>query len=263
MKWLRYEADDSARYGVLDGDAIKEVAGTPFDEYKFTGRAHALKAVRLLVPCQPSTFYAAGVNYETHIRSTSAALGKPFVMPRPIDIVGYRAINALSAYGEPIVIPSDSSGKVQYEGELVAVIGKKTRKVSEVDALSHVLGYTIGNDVSERSWQKIDRTFIRSKNCDTFKPMGPWIETDVDLGRLQTVVRLNGKEVSRFATNKMICGVAKAISTISRYVTLYPGDVLWMGTDDPTLDMVAGDSVEIEITGIGVLRNPVVNEARD
>jgi 2-keto-4-pentenoate hydratase/2-oxohepta-3-ene-1,7-dioic acid hydratase in catechol pathway len=123
-----------------------------------------------------------------------------------------------------------------------------------------VLGYTIGNDVSERTWQRNDRTFWRAKNSDTFKPMGPWIETDVDLDALVTIVRLNGREVSRFRTNEMIFGVAEYISTMSRCLTLYPGDVVWMGTDDPTLDMVAGDVVEIEIDGIGTLRNPVVAE---
>ena len=126
------------------------------------------------------------------------------------------------------------------------------------DALSCVFGYAVGNDVSERTWQKSDRTFWRAKNSDTFKPMGPWIETNVDLDSMVTTVRLNNVEVSRFKTNDMIFGVAEYISVITRYVTLYPGDVIWMGTDDPTLDMVPGDEVEISIEGIGTLRNPVV-----
>ncbi len=147
---------------------------------------------------------------------------------------------------------------MQYEGELVAVIGKTAKGLSESEALSCVFGYTIGNDVSERTWQRGDRTLWRAKNSDTFKPMGPWIETDVDLESLITRVRLNGKQVSEFKTNNMIFGVARYISEITKFITLHPGDVLWMGTEAPTLDMKAGDVVEIEIDQIGTLRNPVV-----
>ncbi len=154
----------------------------------------------------------------------------------------------------------DSSGKIQYEGELVAVIGKKAKHLSESEALSCILGYTIGNDISERSWQASDRTLWRAKNTDTFKPMGPWIETDVDLAALVTKVRLNGKQVAQFNTNEMVFGVATYISAMTQYLTLYPGDVVWMGTDSPNLDMVAGDTVAIEITGIGTLTNPVIAE---
>src|SRR5690606_9744836 len=110
------------------------------------------------------------------------------------------------------------------------------------------------------TWQRADRTLWRAKNADTFKPMGPWIETGVDLEALTTTVRLNGKEVSRFKTNDMIFGVAATIAAITRYITLYPGDIVWMGTDEPTLDMVPGDTVEVEIDGIGILRNPIVAE---
>jgi 2-keto-4-pentenoate hydratase/2-oxohepta-3-ene-1,7-dioic acid hydratase in catechol pathway len=138
------------------------------------------------------------------------------------------------------------------------VIGKRARNLTEAEALSCVLGYSIGNDVSERAWQKSDRTLWRAKNADTFKPMGPWIETSVDLDRLETRVRVNGRETTRFATNAMIFGVATYIATISRYITLHPGDVLWMGTDGTSPDLVAGDTVEVEITGIGTLRNSFV-----
>ena len=121
-----------------------------------------------------------------------------------------------------------------------------------------MLGYTIGNDVSERSWQKSDRTLWRAKNTDTFKPMGPWIETDVDLDALETIVRVNGAETTRFRTNAMLFGVAKFISTMSRYLTLHPGDVLWMGTDGKSPNLKHGDTCDVEITGIGVLSNPFV-----
>jgi 2-keto-4-pentenoate hydratase/2-oxohepta-3-ene-1,7-dioic acid hydratase in catechol pathway len=172
--------------------------------------------------------------------------------------VNYRASNALIGAGEAIVIPADSSGRVAFEGELVVVIGRRAKRLSRENALDCVFGYTIGNDVSERTWQRSDRTFWRAKNCDTFKPMGPWIETDVELGAMETRIRLNGREASRFRTGDMLFGVADYLCEMSRYLTLHPGDVLWMGTEDPSLEMVPGDTVEVAITGIGALANPVI-----
>jgi 2-keto-4-pentenoate hydratase/2-oxohepta-3-ene-1,7-dioic acid hydratase in catechol pathway len=207
----------------------------------------------------PPTFYAVGFNYTDHIKKVAARTGQPPDIPKQPG-VGYRANNGLIAHGEPIVIPRDATDAVQYEGELVVVIGKRAKHLSEAEALSCVLGYTIGNDVSERSWQKSDRTLWRAKNTDTFKPMGPWIETDVDLDKLETRVRVNGTETLRFATNAMLFGVERYISTITRYITLHPGDVIWMGTDGSSPNLKAGDVVDIEITGIGALSNPLVAE---
>ena len=159
-----------------------------------------------------------------------------------------------------MVIPRDAR-TVHYEGELAAVIGRKARGLDEAEALGCVLGYTIGNDVSERDWQKADGTLWRAKNSDTFKPMGPWIETDVDLDALETRVRVNGAETTRFRTNDMIFGVARYIAAITQYITLHPGDILWMGTDGTSPELTPGDEVEIDIAGIGTLRNPFVAEA--
>ena len=261
MRWVRYERDGGPRFGMVEGERVIEVSGDPFSAHAPTGRSLALASLRLLPPVIPPTFYAAGVNYRRHLQSAAAKRGEPYTAPTQSHI-GYRAANALIGDGEAIEIPADSCGRVQFEGELVAVIGRKARHLSERDALSCVFGYTIGNDVSEREWQRADRTMWRAKNADTFKPMGPWIETDVDLASMTTTVRLNGAVVSTFDTNDMVFGVAATISEITRYITLYPGDVIWMGTDDPTLDMVAGDTVKVEISGIGVLRNPVVAATR-
>ena len=129
------------------------------------------------------------------------------------------------------------------------------------DSLDYVLGYTVGNDVSERTWQASDRTLWRAKNTDTFKPMGPWIETDATLDDMVTTVRLNGKETISFETNDMIFGVEKYISEITRYLTLHPGDVIWMGTDGTSKDMKNGDTCEIEISGVGTLSNPVIKDS--
>jgi 2-keto-4-pentenoate hydratase/2-oxohepta-3-ene-1,7-dioic acid hydratase in catechol pathway len=260
MRWIRYSHQGRTSYGILEGDRIAEVSGDPFAGYERTKVMRDMKSVKMEVPVVPPTFYCVGLNYAEHIREVAAKHGIKANLPERPD-VGYRAVNALIAHEEPVVIPRDAT-KVQYEGELVVVIGKKAKHLSEAEALSCVLGYTIGNDVSERVWQKSDRTLWRAKNTDTFKPMGPWIETQVDLDALQTVVRRNGKETLRFRTNDMIFGVAKYISTMSRYLTLYPGDMIWMGTDGSSPDLVAGDVVEVEISGIGTLRNPFVAESR-
>jgi 2-keto-4-pentenoate hydratase/2-oxohepta-3-ene-1,7-dioic acid hydratase in catechol pathway len=260
MRWLRYSVDGTVSYGLVEGDTVEEVSGTPFDHYRRTSRRRSLGSVKIEVPVVPGNFYAAGLNYVEHVGHIPAILGRPEALPKKPDI-GYRAASALIAHGEPIVLPRDATAKVQYEGELVAVIGKKAKHLSESDALSCVLGYTIGNDVSERTWQAGDRTFWRSKNTDTFKPMGPWIETDVDLDSLTTTVRVNGETKTHFRTNNMLFGVARYISVVSQYVTLHPGDVMWMGTDGLPTNIKGTDTVEIEISGVGTLRNPVIQES--
>ena len=254
MRWIRFEHGGNASYGIVTDATVEEVSGSPFAGYEKTGKQHALDDLKVLVPVVPPTYYAAGLNYVEHIRSVAAAEGKEPRIPEKPD-VGYRAPNALIAHEEPIIIPKDAGEKVHYEAELVAVIGKKAKHLSEADALSCVLGYTIGNDVSERGWQAGDRTLWRAKNTDTFAPMGPWIETEVDLDALRTTVRVNGEETIEFPTNDMLFGVATYISAITRYITLHPGDVLWMGTEGASANMKAGDVCEIEISGIGTLRN--------
>lgn len=259
MRWIRYTAGDSTAYGLLDGETITEVKGDPFDGYETTATTHALGDVKIELPVIPKTFYAVGFNYPEHVREIAAKQGVEPNLPKQPD-VGYRANNSLIAHDETIVIPKVATDKVQYEGELVVVIGREAKHLSEGEALSCVLGYTIGNDVSERSWQASDRTLWRAKNTDTFAPMGPWIETDVVLDDLVTTVRRNGEEDIRFRTNAMLFGVEQYISTISQVCTLYPGDVIWMGTDGAAPDLVDGDVIEVEISGIGTLRNRVVRE---
>jgi 2-keto-4-pentenoate hydratase/2-oxohepta-3-ene-1,7-dioic acid hydratase in catechol pathway len=254
MRWIRFSQQGRTAYGILEGDRVSEVAGDPFVGYEPTTRIHDLSDVKIQIPVEPPTFYCVGLNYAEHIKEAAAKLGIAPDLPKQPD-VGYRAINALIAHEEPVIMPPDAR-KVQYEGELAVVIGKRVKNVSEAEALSCVLGYTIGNDVSDRIWQKSDRTLWRAKNTDTFKPMGPWIETEVDLDDLETVVRVNGAETTRFRTNAMLFGVATYIATMSRYVTLRPGDVIWMGTDGTSPDLKTGDMVEVEISGIGTLRNP-------
>jgi len=259
MRWIRYQYGGATSYGIVEGDQVEGVSGNPFDGHRATGNRLPLSAVKIGVPFVPRTFYAAGINYEEHVREAAALLGNEPNLPTRAD-VGYRANNALIAHGEPIIIPADATERVQYEGELVVVIGKQAKHLSEDAAFSCILGYTIGNDVSERTWQANDRTLWRAKNTDTFKPMGPWIETEANPKDMQTTVRLNGELASQFATNSMIFGIAHYIAEMTKYLTLYPGDMIWMGTDGATQNMKAGDTVDVEITGIGTLSNPLIGE---
>jgi 2-keto-4-pentenoate hydratase/2-oxohepta-3-ene-1,7-dioic acid hydratase in catechol pathway len=259
MKWCRFQAGDRCAYGIIEGDSVAEVTGSPFEAHARTSTKVPLSRVKLLVPVIPPTFYAAGVNYREHVTEMAQRRGEKPKFPPQAD-VGYRASNALVATDEPIVIPKDATDEVQYEGELVVVIGKRCKRVSEADALDCVFGYTIGNDVSERVWQRNDRTLWRGKNTDTFKPMGPWIVTGLDPDVLRVTIRVNGQEMFSYAIKDAIFGVRQFISRMSQYLTLHPGDVLWMGTDGATENIKDGDVVEIEIPGIGVLRNPVVRE---
>lgn len=258
MKYGRFEQQGRIFYGIVEADQVIELDGSPFATYFSTGRTHALTAVKTLIPCEPPNFYCAGINYLAHIEWSNQRKGTHTRPPQQADI-GYRAQSALSPTGAPIVIPLDAPGPVQYEGELVAVIGKRAKFLSEGNALSCVLGYTLGNDVSDRTWQASDRTLWRAKNCDTWKPMGPFIETSLDPMNVEIITRLDGREVSRYSTGKMIFSLQHFIARITQYITLLPGDVIWTGVDNATVpDLEEGMVCEIAQEKIGVLSNPVV-----
>jgi 2-keto-4-pentenoate hydratase/2-oxohepta-3-ene-1,7-dioic acid hydratase in catechol pathway len=262
MIWCRFEeAGDragearSAVYGLVEDDWVIPVSGPPFGGYEKSGRRLRMDNLRLLPPVIPSTFFCAGLNYRGHAQR--AAYGGHQVPSRPE--VGYRANNALTGHLSPIVRPADCDEPLVAEGELVAVIGKTVRHATPAEAKDAVFGWTIGNDVSARGWQRSDRTFWRCKNSDTFKPMGPYIVTSADPLSATTTVRVDGAVQASFRTGDMLFGPYEYISAISRYITLSPGDVLWLGTDE-TATVVPGQVVEITIDGIGTLTNPVVEE---
>jgi len=256
MKWCRFTAEGSTAFGIIDGDTIAEVSGSPFDSHTSTSKTHKLDAVRLEVPVVPPTFYAAGINYPEHVTWAAQMRGQEPNLPQKAD-VGYRAVNALVPDGHDIIVPADATEELQYEGELVVVIGEKCRNVSEAEALDYVFGYTIGNDVSERAWQRGDRTMWRAKNTDTFKPMGPWIVTGLNPDDLHVTIRLEGRVVGEYDVATALFGVRTYISEMSKYLTLVPGDILWMGTEGATENMQDGEVCEIEISQIGTLTNKV------
>jgi 2-keto-4-pentenoate hydratase/2-oxohepta-3-ene-1,7-dioic acid hydratase in catechol pathway len=259
MQWCRYQAGAHVSYGIVEDDKITEVAGSPFTEHQVTGTRHPLGKVKLLPPVIPPMLYAAGPNYRGHVEGMAKRRGAtPQYPTRPEP--NFRSVHALIGHDEKIVVPKDCSGAVQPEGQLAVVIGKKARNVSKDEALACVFGYSIGNDVSQRVWQRDDRTMFRGKNCDTFKPFGPWIVTGLDPTAFRIVVRHNGTVWEDFSSADQIWDTATWIQELSRYATLHPGDVLWMGTEGADGDMVPGDVIEVEISGIGILRNSVVAE---
>jgi 2-keto-4-pentenoate hydratase/2-oxohepta-3-ene-1,7-dioic acid hydratase in catechol pathway len=251
MKFIKIQKGDRRVHAVLDGDTVEVITASPQNPWKTTGEKFKLSEGKLLAPIEhPGKMLALALNYGSHLHGAQ----RPS-RPEPF----YKNYNSIIGPEVPIVLPKDA-GKVDMEAELVAVIGKEAKNVSESDALKHVLGYTCGNDVSAREWQSgptADKQWWRAKSADTFGPIGPAIATDLEPQSLTILGRVNGKEGQRCNTAEMIFGVRQAISFISRYVTLNPGDMLWTGTSGSTPQLKAGDVVEIEISGIGVLRNPV------
>jgi 2-keto-4-pentenoate hydratase/2-oxohepta-3-ene-1,7-dioic acid hydratase in catechol pathway len=263
VKWCRVRNQEKTFFGLLEGDDLVEVDGSPFAAYKVTSRRHLVSSVRILVPVIPQTFYSADLNYQSHASWTSGyEVDGKILQNSPIPPekphFGYRSPSALIPTGENIVVPGDYVGEVHYEGELVAVIGKKAKGLSASEALGSVLGFTLGNDLSARSWQQSDRSLWRAKNSDTFKPMGPVIATGLDPMALKMTVLINGKVVSEWSTSEMAFGPSQLIALLTRYVTVNPGDVLWLGTAKATLPpLQEGDVVDISCPNIGVLRNTV------
>ncbi len=258
MIWCRFDDFGRARYGLVEGDTVVPVTGDPFTGHEpHPAEAHPVDGLRWLPPVMPSTFFCAGLNYKGH--AERAAYGGHEVPTRPE--IGYRANNALTGHLEPIVRPADCHEPLVAEGELVAVIGATVpRRCTRAEAERAVLGWTIGNDVSARGWQRTDRSFWRCKNSDTFKPMGPYLVTGADPLAATTTVRLDGEVRASFPTGDMLFDPYDFIGAMSRYITLRPGDVVWMGTDE-TATMVPGQVVQISIDGLGTLTNPVTEEA--
>ncbi|MEW4566239.1 fumarylacetoacetate hydrolase family protein [Tautonia sp. JC769] len=257
-RYLRFQVGETTSYGILEGDRVRALDGDLFGSFSKTDRTYALDEVQVLIPTEPTQVLALAGNYRSHLGDEE--IPPLFRIPQPF----YKSPSSLVADGEPIVIPKDSPGPVHFEAELVVVIGKTTRKVSEEEALDHVFGVTCGNDVSERYWQNDpeakDVQWWRAKGADTFGPVGPYIATGLDPDDLLMTLRLNGEVKQQERTDHLIHDVATMVSYISRYVTLQPGDLIFTGTPGETSAIEPGDVVEVELEGVGVLRNPVAAE---
>ena len=251
-RYVRYELAGKTSYGILEGEAVRELSGDLFASPKPTGKASKLADVKLLAPCTPSKVIAVGLNYQTHLGVRAAAAYPGLFAKMPTSIIATEA---------SIVYPSDATN-LHYEGEMVVVIGKRASNVSAADAAGYVFGITAGNDVSEREWQRQDLQWFRAKASDTFGPLGPAIVTGLNYDDLLVQTRLNGEVVQSQRTKDLIFSVREIVSYVSRYVTLEPGDIIYTGTPGTTKAMKPGDVVEIEVEGVGVLRNRVVAAAK-
>lgn len=256
MKILRYTAGGATSYGILEEDGtIRQLASCPFDSLEVSGETAKLEDVKVLAPVASPRLIGVGLNYLAHAEEG----GKE---PPDLPMLFMLPATAILDPEEPIIYPRQGQN-VHYEGELTVVIGKKARRVTEADALDCVLGYTCGNDVSERVIQANEMAngcLLIGKGFDTFKPLGPYIATGLDSTNLELTTRLNGEVKQHTSTDDLIFTVAQLIAYISEAVTLLPGDVIMTGTPSGVGPVQPGDVVEIEISGVGVLRNPVVAE---
>ncbi|HYZ83328.1 MAG TPA: fumarylacetoacetate hydrolase family protein [Bryobacteraceae bacterium] len=251
-RYVRFKRGSAASYGILQDDTIQPIRGDLFGDVRPAGTSRfKLSDVTLLYPIVPPKVLAVGLNYKSHI-GTRVAPANPELFFKPTS--------CLTGPGQPIVIPSDSQN-THYEGELVIVIGKPASRVTRDQARDAIFGVTCGNDVSERDWQngpKKDLQWWRAKGADTFGPCGPCIVRGVDYGNLMLRTRLNGDVVQEQSTSDLLFDCPSIVSFASRYVALAPGDLIYTGTPGSTKKMKPGDVVEVEIEGVGTLRNPVV-----
>ena len=251
MKIVRFESHGHIHYGVLGEGGISPIEGDPFqDDYKVSDLIYSLTSCRLLAPCEPSKIVAYGVNYKSHSDEMGSHLPEePLMFLKPTtSVIGP---------DQEIVHPPISK-RVDFEGELGVVIGDIAKNVSREDAMNYVFGYTCLNDVTARDLQQKDGQWTRGKGFDTFCPFGPWIETELSPEKLHLQTRLNGEVKQDTDTSYMIFPTDVLISFASQVMTLLPGDVIATGTTAGVGPMQPGDVVEVEIEGIGVLRNTVV-----
>jgi 2-keto-4-pentenoate hydratase/2-oxohepta-3-ene-1,7-dioic acid hydratase in catechol pathway len=255
MRIVRY-ADATIRYGILEknGD-IRPLAGTPFETFEAFGAKTHIDKVQLLAPVEPRNIYGAGLNYVKHAKEMNLPLPTtPMLFMKPTSsIVGP---------GSPIVYPKEGK-TVHFEAEVAVVIGRTARRVSEADAPKYILGYTCGNDVSERIIQKAEMgqgCLVVSKGFDSFNPLGPAIETELNPGDIAILGRVNGAEKQNSNTSDLVYSIVQLVSYLSQATTLLPGDVIMTGTPSGVGPILPGDVVEIEIPQVGVLRNAVVAE---
>lgn len=263
MRIVRFQREGTdATYGLLGPDnAITPVSGDIFGEWQRSGQPIRREEVRLLAPVQPPNIIALGLNYRAH--AEESAMETP-----DHPLVFLKATSSVIGPDEPIFLPSAAPAEVDYEAELAVVIGKRARKVSEGDALDFVLGYTCANDVSARDCQlRLDKQWARGKSFDTFSPLGPWIETELDPENAAVRARLNGTVMQESSTSNLIFSVRTLVSYLSQQMTLLPGTVIMTGTPPgvgfarkPPVFLKAGDTIEIEVEGIGTLCNPVAEE---
>lgn len=252
MKICRFLHQGSARYGIAEGDEVALLTDSPFHRVQREGTLLKLSELTLLTPCSPSKILGVGLNYRAHAQEVKKPLpSRPLLFLKPPT--------AALAHEQPIVLPSEST-EVTFEAELAAIIGAPARRLTPAEARSCVLGFTCFNDVTARDLQRAEVQYTRAKSFDTFAPFGPFIETEVEPEKLLVKGRLNGAISQLASTADMVFDVFDIISFASRGMTLLPGDVVSTGTPPGVGTLSPGDVFEVEIDGVGLLRNPVRRE---
>jgi len=261
MKYVRFFYQGRPAYGLLEGDEVAPLVGDLFGARRLRGTRLPLDGLALVPPAQPSKIIAVALNYMDHLPTSAdfISVGGERRKPPAVPELFFKTPSAVVGPEEAIVLPA-GAGRVDAEGELVAVIGRRARGLSPEEALGCVLGYTCGNDVSAREWQRGDIQWWRAKSCDTFAPLGPCLVDGLDPSNLELKTRVNGEVKQSTNTRLLIHDVAHLISFASRVMTLEPGDLIYTGTPGSTPTLSPGDVVEVEVEGIGVLRNVVRGE---
>jgi len=249
MRLVRFRFGDRIATGVVEGGAVRALAGTFFENPVPSGEEIPLDDVRLLAPILPSKVVCLGKNYAAHAAEFGGEVPEePLVFLKPSTSV--------SGPGDPIPLPPISN-RVDYEGELAIVIGRIARNVRAEETFRYILGYTCGNDVTLRDLQKKDHQWARAKGFDGSCPLGPWVETELDPLDVHLETRVNGEVRQSANTSDMVFGVATIIEFVTEFMTLLPGDVIMTGTPEGVGKLEPGDKVEVAVDGIGVLMNPV------
>lgn len=249
MRLVRFRFGERIATGFVEGDAVRMLQGTFFENPLPSGDEIPLDDVRLLAPILPSKIVAVGKNYQAH----AAEFGQE-VPDEPLLFL--KPSTAVIGPGDPIPLPPISR-RVDFEGELAVVIGRIARHVVAEDASKYILGYTCGTDVTLRDLQRVDDQWARAKGFDGSCPLGPWIETELDPNDTKIETRLNGEVRQSGRTADMVYGVATLVAYITEFMTLLPGDVIMTGTPEGVGKLSPGDRVEVEIEGVGTLANPV------
>jgi len=253
MKYLRFLQNGNIRYGLLEkGNTIREVVGDIFNNHKNTENVFSLSEITFLPPCVPTKIIAVGLNYFDHANEFQMKISdEPLIFMKPPS--------TLIAHNDNIIYPKMSK-QLDYEAELAVIIKNRIKNIEPEDVFENILGYTCFNDVTARDLQKKDEQWTRAKSFDTFAPIGPFISTGLNPDNLQIKLYKNGQLMQNSSTNNMIFKVDKIISFISKIMTLFPGDIIATGTPSGVGKLEEGDIVEVEIEGIGILKNNVLLE---
>ena len=256
MRIVRYETQDGKKpkYGWLLDDKVGEIGGNIFGRYQRKEAETPLADVRLLAPSEPTKILCVGRNYVEHAKELGNEVPK-------IPLIFMKPPSSIIANGDTIILPPQSA-QVEHEAELVVVIGKRGRHITPENARKHILGYTIGNDVTARDLQKSDGQWTRAKGFDTFCPFGPWIDTEFDPADAVVTCRVNGQMRQMASTRDMVFNVGVLISYVSSVMTLDSGDLIFTGTPSGVGQLKDGDEVSVEIEGLGEIKNKVKSEGR-